>query len=103
MKDIISDYKRGGNRLIDRFEESRQQDLDAFQIRTKTLKDKLTRLYNTAQHEITAIRETQSSNTCAQVEARWQDHNRSMKIKLKEALALCTEEDEDHRASVCEE
>ena len=90
MRDIASNYSLGGNRLIDQFEKSRRQDIDAYQTSLKTLEQKLTELYDNTQQVLRTGPKNQPSKSREQVEVAWQDHNRFMKIQMEEALALCS-------------
>ena len=54
LKDLASDYRIGGNRLIEEFEKSRQQDILAYQSVIDSVKHNLAGMYKRTQQKLEA-------------------------------------------------
>lgn len=54
LKDLASDYRLGGNRLIEEFEKSRQQDILAYQSVIDSVKHNLAGMYKRTQQKLEA-------------------------------------------------
>lgn len=52
LKDLTSDYRLGGNRLIEEFEKSRQQDILAYQGVIDSVKHNLAGVYKRTQQKL---------------------------------------------------
>lgn len=89
VNDLASDYRRGGLRIINEFERSRQQTLETYQTEIKTLRQALTKTYEYAQHELAvALNDLNSRAGFAAAEDSCQETVRKM---MEEAFALCEE------------
>ena len=76
-------------RIIDQFEEARQQDLDAFQSRSANLKRKLIALYKDGKSELEASMKAVKKRPVADLEKQWNDHQQNLWTKMDDALAAC--------------
>lgn len=54
LKDLASNYRLGGNRLIEEFEQSRQQDVLAYQSVIDSVKQNLAGMYKRTQQKLEA-------------------------------------------------
>lgn len=54
LKGLASDYRLGGNRLIEEFEKSRQQDILAYQSVIDSVKHNLAGIYKRTQQQLEA-------------------------------------------------
>lgn len=76
-------------RIIDQFEEARQQELNAARTRCDNLKRKLTALYKDGKSEIEAGMKAMKKRPVADLEKQWNDHQQHLWAKMDEALAAC--------------
>lgn len=89
VNDLASDYRRGGLRIIDEFEKSRQQTLETYQTEIRTLRQTLTKTYEGAQHELAVA--LNDLNSRARFAAAEENCHETIRKMMEEAFALCGE------------
>lgn len=89
MNDLVSDYRRGGRRIIDEFEKSRRQALEMYQTEIRTHRRKLTKTYEGVQHELALALIDPKWN--ADFVAAEDNCHETLRKKMQEAFALCEE------------
>ncbi|MCJ1468334.1 hypothetical protein MMC07_006962 [Pseudocyphellaria aurata] len=87
VNDLASDYRRGGLRIIDQFEKSRQQILQTYQTELGIQGQKLAKTYEQALHELAEAR-IDPKLTADYGVAQENYHNTLMK-KIEEGFAMC--------------
>lgn len=88
INDLVSDYKRGGTRLIHEFQKSRQQDIDVFQSSTNELKQKVGTLIKKETARLKSSMDQIKRMQVAGLEKEWEDQQRTMWAKMDAALAV---------------
>lgn len=86
VNDLASDYRRGGLRIIDQFEKSRQQSLETYQTEIGIQGQKLTKMYERAQHDLAAARvDPKLTADCGTVQ---ENYSNTLMKKMNEAFAM---------------
>jgi hypothetical protein len=87
INDLVSDYKRGGTRLIHEFQKARQQDIDVFQSSTDELKRKVGTLIKKEAARLKFSMDQIKRMQVADLEKEWEEQQRTMWAKMDIALA----------------
>ena len=87
MNDLVSDYRNGGLRILERFEKSREETLKTYRSEIGTLRQKLIKTYEAAHHELAvSLKDLEMRANSTVVD---DDHEETVKKKLQEVFALC--------------
>lgn len=87
INDLVSDYKRGGTRLIHEFEKARKQDIEVFRSGTDEMKRKLAIFIKEEAAKLKYSMDQMERTQVADLEKKWEAQQRTMWAKLNAALA----------------
>jgi hypothetical protein len=87
INDLVTNYKRGGTRLIHVFHKARQQDIDVFQSHIHAMERKIAALINREAAELKSSIDQMKRNQLADLQMKWEDQQQAMWVKLKAVLA----------------
>ena len=86
VQDLVNDYKRGAERLLGKYQEAREEELNTHHKSSKKSKRDLAALYNGAEENLERERDKVKRRPVAEYEQTWQERREVQKTRLEAAL-----------------
>ena len=90
VRDMIDDYKRGGNFLINRFKEDRQKEYEIYRAEKATAKATLMKEFKSIE-EMCTMRASECKKSVTNLRRDWEAEQSEMNASIDAMLALCSE------------
>lgn len=90
VRDLIEDYWKGGNRLIDEYEKARKKEHNAHKAMRDQEKARISELFKSAKEEVTS-RTDKMKSEASRFKPEWEKRQRKVNSSIEELLAMAAE------------